>query len=353
MISVDSIELYNSPKIISLDKAKKVIADLKKESKNVGLCHGGFDLVHPGHIKHFEVAKNLCDSLVVSLTADKFVMKRKGEGRPIYSEELRSYTIASLHCVDYVVITDFAKGVEVIGELKPSYYIKGPDYINKSTPGITAERAAIKEVGGEMKYTTEPPMSTTKIIDYVQNLPRSELLLIIDRDGTLIENNDFLGRNDDWREELRLKSSVVSFISTLQTKYKTTKMVVTNQAGVARGYFDCSMVEEINGVVNDQLVSKGIKIDNWQYCPDVDSVYANLKKDEIEFDVNFIKGETRRKPDTSMVIDALNEIGKKIENFNRILVLGDRHEDKELATNLKAKFVDVNGKSYEDLVEDF
>jgi len=192
---------FASNKILSYPDAIKKIAELKKKGKKVGLCHGGFDLLHPGHMKHFESAKKLCDVLFVSITSDRFVTSRKGTGRPVFPEKLRAYSAGCVEFVDYVVVSDFEKGVEVINKLKPSYYIKGPDFINKTTPGITAEREAVASVGGETKYTDDPNLSTTEIIRYVkEELDRKKLLLIIDRDGTLIDNADFLGKNKNWKD---------------------------------------------------------------------------------------------------------------------------------------------------------
>jgi len=159
---------FTSKKILNYPEAEKTITELKKKGKKVGLCHGGFDLLHPGHMKHFESAKKLCDVLFVSLTSDRFVAGRKGSGRPVLSEQLRAYSAACIEFVDYVVISDFEKGVEVLKRLKPSFYIKGPDFINKTTPGITAEREAIASVGGEMRYTDDPNFSTTEIIRYIK-----------------------------------------------------------------------------------------------------------------------------------------------------------------------------------------
>lgn len=70
----------------------------------------------------------------------------------------------------------------------------------------------------------------------------------------------------------------------------------------------------------------------------------------ISSDYNFVKEQTKRKPSINMVLDALKKLGRKLEEFSEIIVIGDRHEDGGLAENLKAKFVDVNGKSYEELV---
>ena len=168
MFTEESQNIYTSKKILNIDAAKKEISKIKAEKKTVGLCHGGFDLLHPGHIKHFEYAKKICDCLFVSITSDKFVALLKGKGRPIFSDKLRAYFVASIKFVDYVVISDFKLGVEVISILKPSYYIKGPDYMKKSDPAINAERDTIISIGGKIKYTNEPKLSTTAIIKYIK-----------------------------------------------------------------------------------------------------------------------------------------------------------------------------------------
>jgi hypothetical protein len=197
-----------------------------------------------------------------------------------------------LSCVDYVVITDFAKGVEVIEQLKPSFYIKGPDFIGKTTPGITSEREAIKRIGGEIKYTNDPKLSTTEIIDYIKNqLDVPEILVVLDRDGTLIQDDGYFGRNERWKEELQLNETVVSYVSYLQTKYKTTQLVITNQQGVARNYFNTVRVEEINAYIHSLLAQKGIKIDKWEFCGDVDAAYAALKKEAV-FNPAHVKEKT-------------------------------------------------------------
>ena len=354
MLKVDSINVYNSGKILSFEDSIKKIKELKAQGKKVGLCHGGFDLLHPGHVKHFESAKKLCDVLFVSITSDRFVESRKGSGRPVFPDKLRAYMAAGIIFVDYVVVTDFAKAIEILKSLKPSYYIKGPDFIHKTTPGITAEREAIKEAGGEMRYTDDPALSTTKIIDYIKNeMDIDNVLVIIDRDGTIIRNDDYLGKDRDWKEEIEFNKDVVSFIIYLQTKYKTTKIVVSNQSGIARKFFDCKRVEEINSHINSELASKGIKIDSWQYCPDVDSRFAEKQKcNGIVFDNKYIKDKTKRKPDTAMVLDALSDLKKDIKEFTKIIVIGNGNDDKGLAENLKAAFIDVNGKSYSDLVKE-
>ena len=82
------------------------------------LCHGVFDLLHIGHIKHLSKAKDLGDILVVSITPDKYV--NKGPGRPAFNENLRADAISAMQDVDYVSINDTATAVNVIKKIKPS-----------------------------------------------------------------------------------------------------------------------------------------------------------------------------------------------------------------------------------------
>lgn len=352
MLEVDSIGPFTSRKILSLTEARNLISELKENGKKVGLCHGGFDLLHPGHIKHFESAKKLCDVLFVSITSDEYISKRKHSGRPVFTDKLRAYAVATVEFVDYVIISDFKRAIEPIHLLKPSYYIKGPDFVHKTTPGITAERKSIKDVGGKIKYTIDSTLSTTNIIDYIKNnIDRDKILLITDRDGTIIEDTDFLGKDDNWKKSVKLNKNVIDFFSYVQTKINSTNIVVTNQAGVARGYFDCKRVEEINSFTDDLLMENNIKINNWQYCPDVDLDY--VKKTTFDFKKEFTKIVTKRKPGTNMVYDALEELNMKLNDFNTVLVIGDRHEDKGLAKKLKAMYIDVKGKNYDDLIEEF
>ena len=283
MIKADAA-YFGSGKILDVNTAAGKITELKKANKTVGLCNGGFDLLHPGHVKHFESAKKLCDCLFVAVASDKFVTARKGTNRPIFPEALRAYSVASVQYVYHVIISDVETGADLIRKLKPSFYIKGPDFTEKTTPGITSERDAIKAVGGEIRYTSDPKLATTDIIKYIQEKVKTEkVLLVIDRDGTLVEDVYFLGREKNWREQVKLKKDVIDLLIYIQTKHDTVKVVISNQHGVARGYFNTERVETVNNYISRLLERKGILLDNWQYCPDVDADYAALRKEVTKF----------------------------------------------------------------------
>ena len=137
-------------KIIDLEQLKIEVENEKKKSKSVGLCHGVFDLLHLGHIKYLQEAKTKCDILIVTTTPDKYV--NKGPGRPVFNESQRAEALASLSCIDFVSINKWETAIETISLLKPTLYIKGPDYKNFSddvTGNIKLEK---KEVESESSY---------------------------------------------------------------------------------------------------------------------------------------------------------------------------------------------------------
>src|SRR3989338_2117378 len=110
-------------KIVQIEELSKLIQDLKTKRKKIVHCHGCFDLMHPGHIKHFQAAKKMGDILIVTITPDKYV--DKGPCRPVFNETLRAESIAALECVDYVSINKWPTAEEALRLLKPDIYVKG------------------------------------------------------------------------------------------------------------------------------------------------------------------------------------------------------------------------------------
>ena len=101
-------------KIKNLEELQQIIANLKSKGKKVVHCHGVFDLLHIGHIKHFEEARTFGDALVVTITPDKHV--HKGHNRPAFTTELRLEALAALESVDYVAANKWSNAVKTIKE---------------------------------------------------------------------------------------------------------------------------------------------------------------------------------------------------------------------------------------------
>ena len=139
---------------------------LKKKNKVIGLCHGVFDLLHYGHVLHFEAAKKACDFLFVSITSDKFI--KKGPKRPIHNENERLNFLKNINFIDDAFIAKGDSAVDSINLIKPNYYFKGQDYKNNfldKTKKIYLEKTAVKKNNGKIIYTNEKEFSSSKIIN--------------------------------------------------------------------------------------------------------------------------------------------------------------------------------------------
>lgn len=153
-------------KILPLEDIVERLGVLKQQGKRLIHCHGVFDLLHIGHIKHLESAKKLGDVLVVTLTPDRFV--NKGPGRPVFDEALRAESLAALTCVDYVAINQWPTAIETIQLLKPDVYVKGVEYKDATkdiTGKITDEEAAVRGVGGRIEFTEDITFSSSHLIN--------------------------------------------------------------------------------------------------------------------------------------------------------------------------------------------
>lgn len=155
--------------IVTKEMFKNAIRpELKKENKTIALCHGVFDLIHPGHIIHFEQAHQMADVLVVSITSAEFV--RKGPGRPYFDNEMRMKFLSEIACIDYVMLSECYTVDDIVESVEPDYYVKGEEYAKESediTGKIREERELVEKYGGTIRYTSGAVFSSTKLINTV------------------------------------------------------------------------------------------------------------------------------------------------------------------------------------------
>jgi rfaE bifunctional protein kinase chain/domain/rfaE bifunctional protein nucleotidyltransferase chain/domain len=167
-------------KIKKIDELPVILSDLKLQGKKIIHCHGVFDLIHIGHIKHFEEAKSLGDILVVSITPDQFV--NKGPGRPAFTTLLRLEVLAGIESIDFVVANQWPSAEELIKILQPDIYCKGPDYkdhLDDVTGKIDDESLAVKSVGGEIAYTDDITFSSSNLLNKFGDLFSKEQEFLI------------------------------------------------------------------------------------------------------------------------------------------------------------------------------
>ena len=137
--------------------------ELAREGKRLVQCHGCFDIVHPGHIRHLRQARGLGESLLVSITADALISK--GTGRPLIPQELRAENLAALDCVDLVHIDTSATARDLLERVKPDVYVKGKEYETNNDPRFAAERATVERAGGRVVFSSgDVVFSSTALI---------------------------------------------------------------------------------------------------------------------------------------------------------------------------------------------
>ena len=131
-------------KVINLKALALILRSLRLQGKSIVQCHGCFDLMHPGHIKHLQASKEMGDVLVVTISPDRFV--DKGPGRPAFPEQLRAECLAALECVDFVAINSWPTAVETLRLLRPNIYVKGQEFQNlqDKTGKLQQELEAVK-----------------------------------------------------------------------------------------------------------------------------------------------------------------------------------------------------------------
>ena len=125
-----------NPKIISdITKLKSLVSSLRQENKSIVFTNGCFDIIHPGHIYILEQAKSKGDILIIGLNSDLSIKSFKSQNRPICPETDRAYVLASLSCVDYIIIFNDDTPERLIIEISPDVLVKGKDYQGKFIAG--------------------------------------------------------------------------------------------------------------------------------------------------------------------------------------------------------------------------
>jgi cytidyltransferase-like protein len=174
-------------KVVPLADLAQVRARLR--DKKIVLCHGAFDLVHMGHLIHFEEARAQGDLLVVTITGDRHIMKKRAVS---FHETYRAQQVASLEVVDWVAIVDEPSAVAAIDALHPDVYVKGPEYSNlllDKSSNISHEKALVESYGGRVHFTSGETYSSTKLSHFLLSSTEAS------QDNPLLRNDRVLFRD--------------------------------------------------------------------------------------------------------------------------------------------------------------
>lgn len=146
-----------SAKIIPRAQVSALGEQLRREGRRIAFANGCFDLLHVGHVRYLQGAKEQGDVLVVGVNSDRAVAALKGPGRPLLPAEARVELVATLGCVDYVVIFDDLTAEGVLRDLRPHVQCKGTDYSAETVP----ERTVMEELGGTVRTVGDAKSHST------------------------------------------------------------------------------------------------------------------------------------------------------------------------------------------------
>lgn len=174
----DASRKFTSHKIKTAEEIAAAIGPHPRKRKVI-MCHGTFDIVHPGHVRHLHYARSKGDILVASLTADAHIVK--ANFRPFVPQELRAFNLAALEVVDYVVVDPEPTPLHNIGIIQPDYFAKGYEYTKDGLhPRTAEEKAAVEAYGGELLFTPGDIIySSSHIIDSAPPMIATEKLMML------------------------------------------------------------------------------------------------------------------------------------------------------------------------------
>ncbi len=149
-------------KVVAQSDLNDLLNTLRTEEKIIVTTNGCFDILHVGHVRYLQKAKEFGDILIVALNSDESVKKIKGPTRPINNEDDRAEVLSALEFVDYVVLFDDESPQDLLAHIKPDVHTKGADYTIETLP----ELKVIVENGGRVEFIEfVDGKSTTALIE--------------------------------------------------------------------------------------------------------------------------------------------------------------------------------------------
>jgi rfaE bifunctional protein kinase chain/domain/rfaE bifunctional protein nucleotidyltransferase chain/domain len=215
-----SIDIKISKKIRSPKEIRKYLSNNKK-LKSI-MCHGNFDLVHPGHIRHLLYAKSKANILIASCTADRSIKKNKST--PVIPEKLRAKNLASLEMVDFVIIDENETPINNINIIKPDLYIKGYEYHSLKNQKTLDEKKAVEKYGGKTIFS---PGDVIYSSTYLKE--KNSIKLPIDRMKEIMNSEKF---------DLKILYDVIN-------KFKKIKVHVVGDT-IIDAYNECILLGQTN-----------------------------------------------------------------------------------------------------------
>ena len=137
----------------------------RAEGRRVAFTNGVFDILHPGHVRYLQAARDEADALIVAINSDRSTRANKGPDRPLTPDRERAELLAALDCVDAVMIFDDLTPAAAVEAVQPDVLIKGADWAADNIVG----RDTVERRGGRLvRVPVEAGWSTTSILERIR-----------------------------------------------------------------------------------------------------------------------------------------------------------------------------------------
>lgn len=161
---------FSESKITTVEVASALLANARDSGKRVIFANGCFDVLHAGHVRYLEAAKELGDVLIVAINGDGSVRCLKGAGQPILDEQARARLVSAIRAVDYVVIFNEPNVESLLQQLRPHVHAKGTDYSVDSVP----ERLVAEALGIQIAIVGDAKNhSTRELLTSIRKTPNA------------------------------------------------------------------------------------------------------------------------------------------------------------------------------------
>ena len=295
-------------KICSPEDLAKRIANLPRP---LVMTNGVFDLLHRGHVNYLERSSHLGRTLLVAVNSDLSVrMLGKSPNRPLNAVGDRAYVLAGLASVDIVTVFDTRTPVELIRSIRPDVYVKGGDYEMQTLE----ETHVVRSWGGlAVAIPFVDGFSTTAMVQRIRQEQDAPQVLrkaaFLDRDGVINKDRAYVHR---W-EDFEFVTGAIEGMKRLQgAGYML--IIITNQSGLARGYYNEEQYQAITNKLRQELADKGVKLAGVYHCPHHPN--GSIRHLAIECDC--------RKPAPGLLIKAASELGVSLLDS---IMIGDKPAD--------------------------
>lgn len=279
------------------------------------MTNGVFDVLHRGHVSYLHRAAELGGSLLVAVNTDRSArMLSKGPDRPLNDAEDRAYVLAGLQSVGLVTFFDARTPVELIQAVRPDIYVKGGDYDMETLE----ETQVVRSWGGQsVAIPFVDGFSTTALVQRIrQSQPAKPPLrkaAFLDRDGVINQDRAYVHR---WEDFEFVPGAIDGMRRLQQAGYAL--IMVTNQSGLALGYFSEEQYQELTHTVLAELARQGVQVDGVYHCPH----HPKGSVPHLATDCDC------RKPAPGMILQAARDLGLSLAES---ILIGDKPSDIEAA----------------------